>query len=755
MKNVLFSLFVISTLYLPHSLAQDYTQWELPEDAIARLGKGRINDMRYSPDGTVLAVATTIGIWLYDTDVYQERALLLQDRKDVEKIKFTPDGKTIASADGYSDITHWNVGTRKPKNTFTDGSAIYRNILFSPDGQIFAYETFKEIYLWDMVSGESKHILKEHSDFVTSISFSPDGKTLASGSKDQSIRFWDVATGTLKQTLTVHPAGITNVAFSPDGSTLTSVDEDKSIFLWDTTSGEHKITLADKGLITKQIAKQETIENTFFSTDGSILATVKFDNTIRLWDTTTGTLIQTFPTPDTDIKQKDHLDKTEKIMFSPDNRIVVSIIAGGIIRLWDIATGKRKHLSEKTGYVKNAVFSPDMRTLVTDVYGGTIRIWDVATGKQKKTIFNLSISRSGMPIYRENKTYSLNGEMFAAGQREGTVYLWNTNTRQQQLRPGQFNHAKGLSINNVLISPEGKTLASWNSYDDHTIRLWDTATGKQIRKLVGHNNYIKPVTFSPDGSTLASWGSNNETTIRLWHVATGKPKHNLKGHTQTVESVTFSSDGKTLASGGLDGTIRIWNADSGKQIHAFMEQRFANNLAAQSAAINVVTFNTDGNVLASGHKNGSIRLWDINSGYSIQTLKGHADAISTLSFSPDGHTIASTSKDATVRLWDIATGKQEQALAAYQKTIWHVKFYPNGLVLASDIKGEIGGSDDESIRLWDLRTGHLKKTLTGHASWVVDISFSGDGKTLSSLSFDNTTLLWDLTSLIKDIDVTE
>ena len=107
-----------------------------------------------------------------------------------------------------------------------------------------------------------------------------------------------------------------------------------------------------------------------------------------------------------------------------------------------------------------------------------------------------------------------------------------------------------------------------------------------------------------------------------------------------------------------------------------------------------------------------------------------------------------------------ATGQQKRVLAGYKDTgykgtVWRVKFYPNGLPLASDLKGDIGGPDDENIRLWDLRTCQVKKRLAGHASWVTGLSFSADGKTLASVGFDDTVLLWDLTSILKVLDVAE
>ena len=753
MKKTLFSVFwlllIVSMLCLSDASAQAYTQWALPEDAIARLGKGRIEDMQYSPDGTILAVATTIGIWIYDTETYQERSLLVHNNKGVEAISFDAEGTTLTSWERFYSITVWDVPTRKRKKTPTHISSV-----LSPDGETFAGKDYRnKIHLRDTVTGELKHILEGHTDLVSSLLFSPDRQTLASGSKDQTVRLWDVATGEHKGTLTGHPSPVTKIIFSPDGSTLTSMSDDKTIYLWDIATGERKKALANQGVITVPLERQEVIERVFFSSDGGTLATVRFNNTIRLWDTTTGTLMQTLTSQKIDVKQTDYRKKIGKVLFSPNKRILVSI-GGGEIHLWDVVTGAYKSLTESPGYVRSAAFSPDGKTLATGNFNGTIRLWDVATGEQKKTINNLNVGLN-RTHRRDNISLSPNGEKFATGNYDGTVYLWDGITRQEQRLSGQIYHLKDQPSRNVLFSPDGSTLASWSLSKDMAIRLWDVTTGKRQRTLTGHTARIKRAIFSPDGHAIAGWSSHDERTIRLWDIATGKHKRTLTGHIQLVESAAFSPDGKTLVSGGLDGIVRLWDAGTGKNIRTFTDEPVTNQQMAQSTDVMTVSFNSDGSRLAIGRKDGLIQLWDVATGQLLQTFGGHVDAISSVSFSPDGFSIASTSKDATVRLWDVATGQQKRLLAGYKGTVWRVKFYPNGLPLAIDLKGEITGTDAEDIRLWDLRTCQVEKRLTGHAAWVTDISFSADGTTLASVSFDDTALLWDLTSTIKTLDVAE
>ena len=241
--------------------------------------------------------------------------------------------------------------------------------------------------------------------------------------------------------------------------------------------------------------------------------------------------------------------------------------------------------------------------------------------------------------------------------------------------------------------------------------------------LTGHTSDVLSVVFSPDGQTLASGSFDN--TIRLWDVATGTELKKLIGHTDWVWGVGFSPDGQTLVSASVDKTVRLWDIATGTH----------ETLARHRDAVSSVSFSPDGQTLAGGSLDNTIHLWDVTTGIHRKMPIGHTGLVWDVSFSPDGRTLASGSADSTIHLWDVTTGIQHQIFTGHTQSVYSVSFSPDGQTLAS-------GSADRIIRLWDVTTGTQRQTLTGHTDTVLSVSFSPDGQTLASGSADNTIRLW-------------
>ena len=202
----------------------------------------------------------------------------------------------------------------------------------------------------------------------------------------------------------------------------------------------------------------------------------------------------------------------------------------------------------------------------------------------------------------------------------------------------------------------------------------------------------------------------------------------LTGHTSTVSSVAFSPDGQTVASGSWDGTIKLWNLATGEEVRT---------LTGHTHRVWSVAFSPDSQTLASGSFDNTIKLWNLATGKEVRTLTGHTSYVYSVAFSPDGQTLLSGSDDKTIKLWNVTSGKEVRTLTGHTNSVRSVAFSPDGQTLLS-------GSDDKTIKLWNLATGKEVHTLTGHINSVWSVAFSPDGQTVASGSGDGTIQLWNL-----------
>ena len=444
------------------------------------------------------------------------------------------------------------------------------------------------------------------------------------------------------------------------------------------------------------------------------------------------------------------------VAFAPGGKTLASSCFDGSVRLWDATTGTetgcfRCPANTKPGegptVLDDVAISPDGKTLFAVGNNNKAYVWDRATGKElhrltgKNNNFGLALSPDGQTV--------------AIADNEGSVQLWEAKTGKPLRRFG----TKGRPIDALAFSPDGKTLACGDlaavrndgagpPVGASTIRLWDTATGRPLRKLKGHTGNVTALVFSPDGRTLVS--TSHDATIRFWDPATGKEMRKIQGPDKLWDNTAFflppgqhigincggvltgawSPDGQLLASGSSDGTVRLWDADSGKELYV---------LRGHGREVASVVFSPDGKVLASGGLDHTICLWNPATGKQLQPRQGHFGPVHNLAVSPDGRLAAVVCDDHTVRLWELATQRQLHVLRGHTNFVYGLAFSPDGRVLAS-------GSADRTIRLWDAATGRQTRLLPKQQRAVYSLAFTPAGNVLIAGEGNGTLRFWNATT---------
>jgi WD40 repeat protein/tRNA A-37 threonylcarbamoyl transferase component Bud32 len=296
------------------------------------------------------------------------------------------------------------------------------------------------------------------------------------------------------------------------------------------------------------------------------------------------------------------------------------------------------------------------------------------------------------------------------------LYVSNVRLAQQAWEQAQVDHMLQLLEEAERRQPGDKDLRGFEWH-----YLWRLGH-PEVLTLQGAGY---SVAFSPKGERLALAGIDG--TVKMWEAASGKELLTLKGHTRSVHSVAFSPDGQRLASASSDQTVKLWNMASNQELLTLRH----------SHRVDGVAFSPDGQRLASAAGDGTVRLWEVTSGKELLTLR-HSLRVNSVAFSPDGQRLASASPvDGTVKLWEATSGKELLTLR-HSRTVWSVAFSPDGQRLAST-------AGDGTVKLWEATSGKELLTLR-HSGLVYSVAFSPDGLRLASASQDRTVKLWEATS---------
>jgi WD40 repeat protein len=585
-----------------------------------------------------------------------------------------------------------------------------------------------------------------HAGAVNFVAFLPDGKAVLTGGLEGTLRLWERDTGNeirrfkvpavAPQSLRAQPAvvpvalpgagGQSSVALTRDGKTLAVALPNNKIQLWDVQTGNE---------IRQIQGAQNSVGSLLFSPDGKMLATRGNDRAIHLLDPETGNEIRQIkpiqPKGQARVFVNVPGGGTGTMTFSPDSKTIASPDAEfdqqkvtSFVRLASAETGDEiRRIEAMPNGASALAYSEDGKTVALAI-ANTIRLCDPDTGMEVRQI--PAPAGAVMLLFApDSKTLAVKG-------RDRIIRLVETETGNELHKLGEssltvpaniaFLRAGANDTRDMAFSADGKTIAT---ADGNTLRMWDTATGKEQPLAGGHRGPVSALSISSDGKTLLSRGADN--FVRVWDVAQAEERCQFR-EPQGTNCVAFAPDGRTIALGTADGMIHMHEAATGKQTSQFR--------AHGNGGASTLVFSSDGKTLASyAFADNAVRVFDVAKATQIQHISLQADnpalagAIAVrggvfgagglnLAFSPDGTTVVARAAANTlpamlaagapmpapgatagvVRMWDVATGKEIRKFALPGRGVGASALSPDGRALATE-------NDDQTVSVWEIASG--------------------------------------------------
>jgi len=661
----------------------------------------------------------------------------------VASVCLLPDGRRGLSGAADRTLILWDLDSGQALRSFKGHASRVRSVSVSADSRrALSGSSDNTLILWDLQTGQPLRTLRGHSGSVESVCLSADGRRALSGSLDKTVILWDADTGEVLRRLEAHDDWVTSVSLSPDGRRALSGSHDDAMLLWDLESGD----------IVRDFDTREKVATVCFASDGLTALSASYDSML-LWDLESGDPLRVF---------EGRFGEVRTVAYSPDCRRALSGFANRTVVLWDLDTGDvLRSFEGHTDVVSSVSFSADGRRALSSSYDQTVIVWDLEAAPTIR-----SAESHSEPI--TSVQFSPDGASLLTGSKDSTLILWSAESGQSIRRFGTREPAgagrprTSDAVATATFTPDGQ-LAISGSYS--RITQWRVESAEAIRSFETRSSFV--VALSPDGQRALTSSRDPFFVLRCWDTETGQ----VLPIDDEISSCCLDPEGRHVLTGGRDGSLRLWDVESGK---------LARTLEGHGSAITSVSFTPDGSIAVSASEDNRVTIWWVESGEALGSRDGERGPITCAVMSDDGQRLFARARSGALMFWDLES-REHQRSGDYGP--WHPAACPSpdgrsvlsgdrdgkvvlfdarsgkgirsferhageitSLCFSADARRGLSGAADKTVVLWDLESGQALRSFEGHSDAVTAVSLSADGRRALSGSADRTSIVWDVES---------
>jgi WD40 repeat protein len=558
----------------------------------------------------------------------------------ISALAVCPDGNRLISASHDTTLKLWELDTGEEIRTLVGHGGEVTTVAACPGGRrAVSGSTDKTIRVWDLDTGSAIQVLTGHEAAVTTLSMSADGRLLVSGSHDRTVRLWSMETGLLVREPLRSADPVKAICLTPDGGLVMVASNDRrrpgragraTLEMWDLTAGK---------IIRTLMRHDGSIEGLAVRSDGRFAVSgsteVKHPDSmherrtprLKLWDLETGAEVSTLG------GHRVHRTITA-VCLSGDGRTQISAYSDHALLVRDVGTANVvRTLFGHADRARAVAISPLGSHAVSGADDGSIMVWDLAREQGLRPPQQHDDAVRAVAVSADGR--------LAVSASTRTIKLWNMATGEELITLG----AKEDYYNVLALTPDGRFAITPGSYQSQELKVWDLNTGNVLHRMSGHKGYfLRSLAMTPGGERVVS--ASDDHSVRLWNLNTGREIG--KALELSANAVAVCPDGRRGLAGCYEGILVMWDLDTGQELRRV-------TLFGQTDSISEIRTTSDGRFAIVVSDRGTVRLLDFESWDEVGEIRCRTEWAAAISM-PDGRPAVFAADGTALKIWDLATG---------------------------------------------------------------------------------------------------